>query len=98
MKIDLLKTLKSKIKEYQLQKLEEKENEKNHIASLLERKWSEEDIKSYNLNVIASTNGLLGGDYNEEDIKKSILRENCYLFSGDEEEELYNKINKNKIK
>ncbi len=91
-KTSILKKIKNYIGKVKLLKEQESIEEKNRILNLLNRMWSENQIKDYNCQLLIDSAGWLGGNYTELDIKKSILSHNAEFFSKEEYEELYNNI------
>ena len=90
---------KNYFKEVQEEKEKLRQEEKRTTIGLLDRTWTEVQIKDYNCMLILNSAGWLGGNYTERDIKASILRDSAYLFTEEEYAELYNKIYpKEKIK
>jgi len=97
--IKVLKKLKNYFEKLQNEKEAARLEEKKITVGLLERTWTEVQIKDYNCMLIGNSAGWIGGDYTERDIKKSILRDSAHLFTEEEYAELYNKIySKEKIK
>ena len=97
--IKILKKIKNYIEKIQIQKENERLEEKQSKLNLLNRTWTEAQIQSYNYMLMLNSSFWIGGDYTELDIKKQILRENAHLFTEEEYVELYNKIySKQKIR
>ncbi len=97
--IKIFKKLKNYIEKVQIEKENERLEEKQSKLNLINRTWTEAQIKSYNYKLMDDSACWIGGDYTECDIKKRILRINAHLFTEEEYAELYNKINsKQKIK
>ena len=93
--IKILKLLRNYIEKARIEKETLRQEEKEVTLNLLNRTWTDVQIKDYNCALIVNSAGWIGGDYTEHDIKASILRDSAHLFT----EELYNKINlKQKIK
>jgi len=90
--IGILRNIKKYINHLQTEKEKQRLEEKQEVLSLLDRSWTESQIKDYNINLIANSAGWLGGDYNERDIKRSLLRDNADLFSKEEYERLHIEI------
>ncbi len=97
--INTLKKLRIYFKTMQDKKEAARQEEKRTTIVLLDRAWTEVQIKDYNCMLIANSAGWIGGNYTERDIKASILRDSAHLFTEEEYTELYNKIYpKEKIK
>ena len=90
--IKVLKKLKIYIKKLQSEKEAARLEEKQTTICLLNRVWTEVQIKDYNCVLILNSAGWLGGNYTERDIKGFILRDSAHLFTEEEYNELYNKI------
>ena len=90
--IVFLSKIKEYIKKIQDEKEAERLNKKQEITDFINSTLTEEQIKHYNLELLASSSGWLGGNYNESDIKWSLLRDNVTLFTEEEYDELYYKI------
>jgi hypothetical protein len=98
-KINVLKKLRNYYKKVQEEKQAAIQEERRATIILLDRAWTEVQIKDYNCMLIFNSAGWIGGDYTERDIKASILRNSAHLFTEEEYTELYNKIyQKTKIK
>lgn len=97
--LKILKKVKKCIEKIKAEKEQRFQEEKETTLNLLNRSWTENQIKSYNYDIMVNSDFWIGGDYTEKDIKGSILRHSSHLFSEEEYEELYNKIYpKQKIK
>lgn len=97
--IRILKIVKKCIENSRIQKEALKQEEKRVTLNLLNRTWTNVQIKDYNYALIINSAGWVGGDYTERDIKASILRDSAHLFTEEEYADLYNKIYpKEKIK
>lgn len=97
--INTLKKLRIYFKTMQDKKEAARQEEKRTTIVLLDRAWTEVQIKDYNCMLMANPTCLTGGNYTERDIKASILRDSAHLFTEEEYTELYNKIYpKQKIK
>lgn len=97
--INVLKKVRDYFKKLQEEKELAKQEEKRTTIGLLDRAWTEVQIKDYNYMLMINSSFWIGGDYTERDIKASILRDSAHLFTEEEYDELYNKIYpKEKIK
>ena len=97
--IKVLKKIRNYFEKLQNEKEAARLEEKQTTIGLLERTWTEVQIKDYNYMLMVNSSFWIGGDYTERDIKKSILRDSAHLFTEEEYAELYNKIYpKEKIK
>ena len=90
--INVLKKVRNYFKTIQEEKEAARQEEKRTTINLLNRVWTEVQIKDYNCILIANSAGWIGGDYTERDIKASILRDSAHLFTEEEYTDLYNKI------
>lgn len=90
--IKILRDIKTYINKLQTEKEQQKLEEKQEVLNLLTRSWTESQVSNYNIDLIANTAGWIGGDYNEKDIKKYILRDTADLFSKEEYEKLHIEI------
>ena len=90
--INFLNILKNYIKKYLNKKEAEKSEKKKRVIDTIESTFTEEQIKDYNLNLIADSAGWLGGNYTERDLKISLLKDYDYLFTEEEYDELHDKI------
>lgn len=90
--INILKKLRNYIKTIQSEREAARLEEKRTTIALLDRAWTEVQIKDYNCMLIGNSAGWIGGNYTERDIKGSILRQSAHLFTEEEYAELYYKI------
>lgn len=90
--IKVLKKLKNYFEKLQNEKEAARLEEKKTTIGLLERTWTEVQIKDYNFLIMDNTSSWLGGDFTERDIKGYILRHSAHLFTEEEYAELYYKI------
>jgi hypothetical protein len=96
----MFKNIKSKIQENREKKKLEREEEikrkKEQIINNLTRKWSLEEVRQRNADLITISAGWLGGTYTEFDFKQSILSKNYMYFTDEEYNELYKMIKQQK--
>lgn len=71
-------------------------DKKQSIISLIEEKWSDEDIEKFNKNLSNLSLNCIDYNYSEEEIKLSIIHNNSSLFDTEEKEELLKKIKQEK--
>ncbi len=90
--INVLKRLRNYFQTIQKEKEELRLEEKHTTLVLLDREWTDVQIKDYNCMLLVNSAGWLGGNYTEKDIKASILRDSAHLFTEEEYTEQYNKI------
>src|SRR5574344_337459 len=57
---------------------------KKRIISYIERSFSASEIYDYNLNLFVTSNGYLGGNYDEKQIKMQTLDDNRNIFTDEE--------------
>lgn len=90
--IKVLKKLRNYFEKLQVEKEAARLEEKKITVGLLERTWTEVQIKDYNFTIAQNNSFWIGGDYTERDIKGYILRHSAHLFTEEEYAELYYKI------
>lgn len=93
MKIKILNMIKKEINNYKLDKQNYLLMKKNKVFDFVNRSLTEEEIESYNLQLIIDSAGWIGGDYSEYDIKACVLRHNKQYLTDEEYDQLDETIN-----
>src|SRR5574344_1322429 len=93
MKIKILNMIKKWIDNYKLDKQNYLLTQKNKVFDFINRNLTEEEIESYNLQLISNSAGWIGGNYSEYDIKASVLRNNIEYLTEEEYMQLSEVIN-----
>ena len=80
----MFKKIKQWYVTYRKQLADEKEIKRNKILEEIHRPWTDEEVRYANIQLATNSAGWIGGNYSENDLKKTILMNNYNLFTHEE--------------